>query len=224
MTRRISLVTLAMCASLFAQGAVSASSSNPKKPTASKTTKGTTSYRWVDEHGVTHYGDSVPPQYASQGRSELNSHGVPVREFPRQLSAAEAANAQVAAAEAAKLRQHDSFLLNTYTKVSDIEQLRDERLALIDGQMEIARGSITASDTRLTALQTRMQNFLPYSSSPSARRLPDQVAGEAVRAINERRRLEVALASREKEKIDLRTQFDADIARYRELTTLPANR
>jgi Domain of unknown function (DUF4124) len=224
MTRRISFVALAMCAALLAQGTVGASQSNNKRPSTSNTGKGTTSYRWVDEHGVTHYGDSVPPQYASQGRSELNSQGVRVREFPRQLSAAEAADAQLVAAEAAKLRQHDTFLLTTYTKVSDIEQLRDERLALIEGQMEIARGSITTSDQRLTGLKTRMQSFRPYSTSPTARRMPDQLAGEVVRAISERRRLEAALASREKEKVELRSQFDADITRYRELTTLPDNR
>jgi hypothetical protein len=186
--------------------------------------KSTKSYKWVDERGVTHYGDSVPPEYSANGRSELNSQGVPVRQFPRQLTAEEAAVAQKKAAEEARRRQHDSFLLLTYTKVRDIEQLRDERLALIDGQMEIARSSVAVTDQRLKALEVRVGSFHPYTSLSAARRMPDQLMEEIVRALKERRSLQAALDSREREKAEVRGEFNADIARYRELTTRPASR
>jgi len=185
---------------------------------------GTRSYKWVDKNGVTHYGDMVPPEYAGQGRSELNGQGVEVKQYPRQLSTEEAEVAQQRASEDAKRRQHDSFLLTTYTRASDIERLRDERLALIDGQMEIARGSIDITQQRLSELQRRMRGFRPYSTSASARRVPDQLADEVVRTLKERDSLQVGLKSREQEKATLRSQFDADIARYRELTTQPAGR
>jgi len=183
---------------------------------------GTRSYKWVDKNGVTHYGDMVPPEYAAQGRSELNGQGVEVKQFPRQLSPEESAVAQQRASEDAKRRQHDSFLLTTYTRVSDIEQLRDERLALIEGQMDIARGSIDITQQRLSELQRRMRAFRPYSASPTARRVPDQLADEVVRTLKERDALQDGLKSREQEKATLRAQFDADISRYRELTTRPA--
>jgi hypothetical protein len=179
-------------------------------------------YRWVDKNGVVHIGDSVPPEYASQGQAELNPQGVPLRETPRQLSPTELAAANQAAAETAKRRQHDAFLLSTYTRVQDIEQLRDERLALIDGQMELARGSLGTTAHRLAGLQDRMRSFLPYSAAPNARRLPDQLAEEVVSALKEQRSLQEILVSREAEKTGLRTQFDTDIARYRELTGRPA--
>lgn len=181
-------------------------------------------YKWTDRDGVTHYGDTIPPEYASQGRAELNSQGVPVREFPRQLSPAEAAVAQQQAASEARRRQHDSFLLTTYTRVADIEQLRDERLTLIEGQVEIARASLTSVQQRISTLEQRMASFKPYSASPTARRLPDPLATEAVRALSERRAMLASIASRDMEKTQLRAQFDADIARYRELTTRPAAR
>ena len=127
-------------------------------------------------------------------------------------------HAQKAAAEAARLRQHDRFLLTTYTTARDIEQLRDERVALIDGQMSSARGSIDSVNGRLRTLETRMRNFKPYSKSPNARQVPNQLAEEVVRTMQELRALENALKSRENEKAELRTQFDADLARYRELT------
>jgi hypothetical protein len=181
-------------------------------------------YRWVDKNGVVHIGDSVPPEYASQGRAELNAQGVPLRETPRQLSPAEQAAAREAEAELARQRQRDASLLSTYTSVRDIEEHRDERLTVLDSQMEIARGSVSTSNQRLQALRDRMRNFAPYSSAPNARRLPDQLAEEVVRALKEARSLEQALASRESEKYALRAQFDADIARYRELTVRAAQR
>jgi hypothetical protein len=184
--------------------------------------KGTRSYKWVDKNGVTHYGDMVPPEYAAQGRSELNGQGVEVKQFPRQLSPEESAVAQQRATDDARRKQHDSFLLTTYTRVSDIEQLRDERVALIDGQMDIARGSIDVNAQRLADLQRRLAVFKPYSANANARRIPDQLADEVVRTLKERDSLRDVLKSREQEKTDLRTQFDADIARYRELTKRPA--
>ena len=64
--------------------------------------KGAKSYKWVDEQGVTHYGDAVPPEYSKQGRSELNAQGVELRQLPRQLSAEEADVAQKKAAAEAR--------------------------------------------------------------------------------------------------------------------------
>lgn len=189
-----------------------------------KSGKGTKSYKWVDDHGITHYGDTVPPEYSKQERSELNAQGVELRQLPRQLSPEEADAAQKVAAADSRRRQHDSFLLTTYTRVQDIEQLRDERIALIDGQMEIARGSIETTQQRLKDLEQRMRTFVPYSTSTNARRIPDQLAEEVVRTLRERDQLHEALKSRETEKTGLRAQFDADISRYRELTTRPAGR
>lgn len=174
-------------------------------------------YRWVDANGVTHYGDVVPPEYANQGRAELNRQGVAVREVPAQLSGIEAARARQLAEEQARQRQHDQFLLNTYTRATDIEQLRDERLALVDGQIRLAQGSIESVDARLDVLAGRMRGFRPYSANPSARRLPDQLAEEVVRSLYEKRSLEESLATREAEKQEIRAQFDGDLVRYREL-------
>ena len=108
---------------------------------------------------------------------------------------------------------------NSYTKVGDIEQLRDERIALINSQMELARGSIAATDQRLNALENRLRAFRPYSPIPAtARRVPDQLAEEVVRALSERRSMDTQLQQREQEKAEQVANFEADIARYKELT------
>src|SRR5690606_11810480 len=143
--------------------------------------------RWVDEKGVVHYGHAPPPEAVKTDRTLLNSQGVPVGQIPRQLTPEEAAAAQKQREEEARRRAQDSFLLTTYTRVSDIERLRDDQLGLIDAQIELAKSSLAASDEKLKALERRMSNFRPYSTTPNARRLPDALVGEVVQALGERR-------------------------------------
>jgi hypothetical protein len=220
MKHRHVLLALASSA-LLVGGSLDASAAQSRK---SDPGRGVKAYKWVDKDGVTHYGDTVPPEYSEQRREELNSQGVPLREVQRQLSPAEAQVAQQKAADEQKRRQHDAFLLTTYTRVSDIEQVRDERVALIDGQMELARGTLAVSDQRITALQARLVTFRPYSASPTARRVPDQLAEEVVRTLSERRSTQAQLQQREKEKSEQVSGFAADIARYRELTNRTLSR
>jgi hypothetical protein len=175
-------------------------------------------YRWHDKDGVVTLGDTVPPEYADDGYDEINEQGVVVRRVPRRLTAAEAASAQLTAEETARRRQRDAFLLKSYTRVSEIEQQRDERIALIDSQMNQTRSSIEDVDRRIAAQQDRLSAFRPYSASADAGRVPDQLAQAVVRALSERRTRTASLQQHAKEKAEQLAAFNADIARYRELT------
>lgn len=180
--------------------------------------------KWVDANGVTHYGDAPPPEAIRNGSAVLNEQGVVVRNIPRQKTPEEAAAERRQQEEEARRRAQDSFLINTYTKVGDIERLRDDQLALIDSQIELARGSVTSNEQRLEALKKRMSNFRPYSTSETARRLPDPLAAEVVQTLGERRSLQDTLAGLETRRTETRGKFDADIARYQQLTNRPSIR
>jgi hypothetical protein len=181
-------------------------------------------YKWVDENGVTHYGDRIPPQYAKKENSILNKQGVEVRrndaqKTPEQL--AEEARLQEAAI---RQKQHDSFLLTTYTSVKDIESLRDERLLQISGQRRAAEAYIEGLHSRLAALQTRAFGFKPYNEKPNARRMPDDLAEDLIRTLNEMRSQRTAMAAKDAEETALRAQFQVDIDRYRELRAVVRTR
>jgi hypothetical protein len=179
---------------------------------------------WKDANGVTHYGDAPPPEAIKNGTAVLNEQGVVVRQIPRQKTVEEAAAERRQQEEDARRRAQDSFLINTYTKVGDIERLRDDQLTLIDSQIELARGSVTSNEQRLEALKKRMGNFRPYSTSENARRLPDPLAAEVVQTLGERRSLQDTLAGLETRRTETRGKFDADIARYQQLTNRPSIR
>jgi hypothetical protein len=174
-------------------------------------------YRWVDENGVVHYGDRLPADYARKESSVLNKQGVEVRRNEAQKSADQIAEDQKRAEAALRQKQHDAFLLTTYTSVKDIEALRDERLDQISGQRRAAQQYVEGLHSRLNNLQARARNFAPYNEKPGARQMPDDLAEDLVRTMNEMKAQKNALDARDAEESALRTQFQADIDRYREL-------
>ena len=177
-------------------------------------------YKWVDEQGVVHYGDNVPPQYAQQDRTVLNREGVAVSHVDAALTPEQAAAAARKKAELLKQRQHDSFLISTYTSEADIEALRDVRLEQLRGQRAATEQYIESLRSRLGALQARALSFAPYSERADARRMPDDVAENLVRTVDEMRQQSSALGAKSEEEKTLRAQFDSDITRYRELHTI----
>ena len=179
-------------------------------------------YRWVDEKGLVHYGDRIPPQYAQKESSLLNRQGVEVRKLEAQKSPAELAEEERHRQEVLRQKQRDSFLLTTYTSVKDIEQLRDARIGQIKGHRLAAEQYVVSLNERLLGLQTRAMSFKPYNAQPKARRMPDDLAEELVRTLNELRTQKNALAAKEEEEASVRSNFQADIDRYRELRTAHA--
>jgi hypothetical protein len=174
-------------------------------------------YRWVDEQGVVHYGDSVPPQYAEKERAILNSQGVVVGRLDAQKTPEQIDAETRVRDEVLKQKQHDSFLVTTYTSVKDIEALRDVRLDQLKGQRVAAEQYVDNLHSRLAALQARARLFRPYAERPNARKMPDDLAEDLVRTLNELRTQSGVLVAKGEEVTALRAQFQTDIERYREL-------
>jgi len=198
--------------------ATAAGAAPPQRSSSSK--QGGIAYKWVDDQGVVHYGDNVPPQYSQQQRSVLNNQGVEVSHIDAAMTPEQAAAAARKKAQELKQRQHDSFLLSTYTSVADIEALRDVRLDQLQGQRSATEQYVDSLRSRLGALQARAASFMPYSANPDARRMPDDVAENLVRTLNEMHQQTQALVAKSDEEKTLRAQFDSDIQRYRELHTV----
>jgi Domain of unknown function (DUF4124) len=174
-------------------------------------------YRWVDDKGVVHYGDRIPAQDTQKERTILNRQGVEVGRLDAQKSAAEMAEDSRRDQEQARLQQHDSFLMTTYTSAKDIEDLRDARLAELNGQHAAAEQYVATLNSRLAALQAQAMTFKPYSPRPEARKMPDNLAENLVRTLSELRTQRNTLAAKDKEESAVRAEFDSDIQRFKTL-------
>ncbi|HYB33703.1 MAG TPA: DUF4124 domain-containing protein [Steroidobacteraceae bacterium] len=210
--KRLKILLLLAASAVLAAGAHAASTSKPSD-------KGV-AYRWVDEQGVVHYGDHIPPQYATKERTLLNGQGVEVGHIDAQKTPEQQAADAHERAAVMKQKQHDAFLVSTYTSVKDIEALRDARLDQLKSQRTAAEQYVESLRVRLASLEERALGCLPYSSRPGARRMPDDLAENLVRTIYEMREQTSALAASGETEAALRAQFQADIERYRELHTL----
>ena len=214
MRKAIPFLATVLCGLLAASGAHAQKSTSSGKQT----------YKWVDEKGVTHYGDSVPSEYSQREQQVLNSQGVEVQKRQAEMSPAEAAAHAAKQKEEALRRQHDMFLISTYPSVKEIENVRDTRLDQINAQISASEQYIASLTTRVDGLKQRSMGYAPYNTKPSARRMPDDLAEEMVRALSELRTQNSALAQRRTELQKVVDQFDGDIRRFKELRTSAAAR
>jgi hypothetical protein len=195
-----------------------AQSSRPRNPG----TDGKQTYKWVDEKGVTHYGDSVPSEYSQREQRILNSQGLEVTKRQAEMTPKEAAEYAAKQKEESRRKQHDMFLISTYPSVKEIENVRDVRLDQINGQIVAAEAYISSLNSRVDGLKQRALNFAPYNTKPGARRMPDDLAEEMVRVSSELRTQNSALATKRAEHQHVVDQFGADIKRFKELRTSAA--
>lgn len=187
-------------------------------------------YKWVDEKGVVHYGDAVPPQYADQDKTILNSQGVavgaiPGKRTPEQIAAeAEKRQADERAREAAHQdRQRDQNLLATYLSVEEIEALRDRRAEILDAQARVTSQYLEQLRSRQGQLEQQALRFKPYNTAANAPQLPERLAEDLVHTTGDiatqQRNLDVKRQELEK----LRAQFASDIARFKELKRIESD-
>jgi len=176
-------------------------------------------YMWTDKNGERHYGDAVPADAAQSDTRVLNSRGMEVQHQGAGKDAQQQAEQNRRDQELSQRQQHDHFLLATYASTKDIERLRDERIEQMDSQIRAASAYVDSLDARLKGLQDRAMTFKPYSTSVNSHHMPDFLAEDLVHASKESHQQRVALEARVATERDARDQFNADIARYKELTT-----
>ena len=183
-------------------------------------------YRWVDDQGVVHFGDHVPPEYADTNRQVLNQQGVAVgaesgAKTPDQAAAEKAAAERAAAERQARAdsARRDQVLLDTYLSVEEIESLRDQRLELMATQIKVTEHYLESLRQNLQKLQKEAAAFKPYSTDPNAKTIDDKLAGELANTMDSILLYEKNLVDAKSKQGELVAQFTADIARFRELTS-----
>lgn len=183
--------------------------------------------RWVDEQGVVHYGDAVPPEYAKQDRDVLNGQGVKIGSEQGEITPEEQAEIDAKAkaeAEAARIKseqaRHDRMLLDTYLVPEDIERLRDRRLELLDAQIRVLEIYLTNQRKRHDNLIRDAQRFSPRNPDENAPPLPDNLARDIENTEASIRNYEALLEENRTSQQVIRDDFERDLIRFRQLKGL----
>lgn len=180
-------------------------------------------YKWTDEKGIVHYGNSIPPQYAKQQSEVLNAQGMVVKTIEAQKSpeelareqqekAAADAKAKQAADKVAAERAHDQVLLDTYVSVPDMDRDRDSRLGAIDSQINVTNASINGLQTLLADYQNQVD-----ARVKSGKQVPDSLQQKLDDTRDQLATNQKLLLLQQQKKQAIRDQFKADTARFKAL-------
>jgi|KBSMisStaDraftv2_1062788.scaffolds.fasta_scaffold10140_4 hypothetical protein len=181
-------------------------------------------YQWTDDKGVVHYGDSIPPEYAKADRNVLNQQGVHVGFEQGELTPEQRAEKARLAAEAEKAKQQreeiarrDKMLLETYISVSDIEDLRNRRLELLESQIKVTELYLANLRKRLLTLQDEASNYKPYTARENAPQVPENLQTDISRTVGSINLYEQTLSHARSTQETVRNSFDDDIRRFKQL-------
>lgn len=146
-------------------------------------------YRWVDENGVVHYGDAIPPEYSKERHEVLDGRGTRITVHGESLEP-----------ESPARDNRDRALLATYGSVAEIESVRDRRIGYLDDQNAVALD-------RLKGLRARRQVL---EDNPAA-------INELATVEQRIREYDYEITRRNAEIERIREQFQADILRFEAL-------
>ena len=183
-------------------------------------------YSWTDEEGITHYGDSIPPEYAELDKFRVNQHGIPVETLEGRKSeeelAAEARERELEAAREAS-RRIDRALLATYLTSDEIIDHRNRRIELFDAQTRVTELFLRNLERRLAKLMTEAARYQPYSEDPEAPMVDPGLVDEIDVTRDTIDRHEANLDKFRQDKEAIMEKFDRDLKRFEELKGLTAN-
>jgi len=176
-------------------------------------------FKWVDDKGLTHYGDSIPPEYKDKANAELNKRGVTVRRTdqaltPDQLRARqdEQVRAKEEEARLKEQKRRDQALLQTFTNENDINLKRDRDLQQVELSIANNRAVLKSAEKRLSDTRTRADGL-----AKSGRPIPDGLKQDMENDESERARLEGLIGQKRQELDAIRAKYEEYKQRFAEL-------
>lgn len=176
-------------------------------------------YKWVDDKGVTHYGEVIPAEYANKNRSQLSAEG-------RVVSTEEVLTPEQARAKQEQLKKkqledeaqgeqkrRDSALLGTFSSVAEIDAAKTRSLQQIDSTISSILVQIKINQNKLDALLSEERSF---KSSHAA--IPNSLSEDLKDTQSRLNKRRAELDKFKQERISVEARFEADKARFRLLT------
>ena len=176
--------------------------------------------KWVDEEGVTHYGDQVPAKYLKQRRSVLNAQGVVVKEVKstdqQRMEEAEKQKKLSVMKEKMiverKKALRDRVLLETFTTERDILISRDARVDAINSHIQLTETIIKDHERKLEELRNRIASL-----EKTGKNIPENMRKEIVSVSRQLETNYQYVENKTAERSGIMANFDEDIKRFRDL-------
>ena len=171
-------------------------------------------YKWVDDNGVTHYSETMPPKYATRNRVQLDDQGREVKDDKKDKRVNKADSQPTPEEQAAiDQRRKDKALLDTYSNESEIDLARDRNL-------QQANARINSINIRLKSAQSNLAGHRKESAGfiKAGKKIPPSLQSDLADDQDKIDSLQGQLNQAQKEADAIKARYDADKVRYRELT------
>jgi hypothetical protein len=182
-------------------------------------------FKWVDDSGTTHYGETIPPEYANKDASRLSDKGRVEKRIerltPEEKQAKEAAVAKKNADQQASVeaKRKDAALLGSYSNEKEIDLARDRALQQVQARVDSYTTISKSAQDSLTGLRKEQADKEKLGRKIPNSLLEDIAEGEARVAKTQK-----DLAQSEQEMVNVKARFEADKVRFRELKGLEAGK
>lgn len=179
-------------------------------------------YKWTDAQGQVHYSDRLPPDAAAREREVKSNRGITLErvdaaktqaQLDQERQAREQEEARLRAESETQRKQaaSDRTLLLTFSTTNEIERARDDRVAAVDGQIDLTR-------TRIENLQNKLQRTRQQAiNAERTGRDPQELHRRILDMEQQVSGYQDFIRSREQERAEIINQFNADLERYKEL-------
>lgn len=178
-------------------------------------------YRWVDDDGETHYGQTVPPEFKDYGYVRLGPDGT-VRErvepalSPEEIAERRRERAEQSRREAAERSREaqDRMLLATYSSEEDLREALNMQLAGIQSQR-------VSTHMALSLIENRFENLVGRAArlNRDGQAVPDGLQNDIDETRTELRSLRSDLVRLDQREAEARERFSTRLERYRELSS-----
>ena len=182
-------------------------------------------FKCVDDKGITHYGDPLPPQCMSKAITELSGQGTVKSKTdaaltPEQIKLREEEKIKRKEEDkrAAEIARLDAALLATYGNVQEIDLSRDRTVDQITGRWKTSSQRLKEIDARLAALNTEMEFYREgKSKKKDSKGAPAHLVQDLERTQQERNAVDATMKKMEEEIKSVKERFEKDKVRWVEL-------
>src|SRR5262249_49594789 len=178
-------------------------------------------YKWVDDQGVVHYTDKMPPEAVNKGTTIIDQQGRQVKKIepaptPAQRKAleAEAEQKQATAKEHETRARKDRALLLSYTNEDEIDVAKKRALATIETQLQSAEAY--AAD-----LKKKQETLAKRKAGLAGKPIPVELERELNNVELELSRQAPVVQQKKDDVIMVSAKYDADKQRWRDIKADP---
>lgn len=175
-------------------------------------------YKWVDDQGITHYGEIIPPEYANKERDSLTKSGLldkrPEKTDPAAIQAKEAAEQKRKIEKQAEIEQkrRDNTLLNTYSNENEIDLARERSMVLINARIDSNKMLLNSSQNTSDDLKKEAD-----SRTKAGKKIPQSLQNDMAQAETRIAKFTSEISKNEEELNAVKVRFDKEKELYRKL-------